>query len=406
MQTTIQTSPPCVAARPSIDTLVARAQSFVPVLKEAAAATEANRRVSADIMHQLSEAGLLQIMKPARFGGYEYGPSAMLRVGFELGRGCGSTAWCAMIANCNAWYAAYWPLEAQCDIWENQPENLIAGTIVPTGKAEPVDGGFHVQGKWPYASNCENSQWYFVSAIIAAPGSPPGASLFLVPAEDLRIDQDSWHMAGLQGTGSKTLVADMPIFVPAHRMIRFADMQAGSTPGVEIPDNPIARFGFTTFGATALVAPLLGLAQGALDWFGDAMRNKVRMTRPGAPSTAAENPFIQERAGRASSSIDAALALLISDLAAVEALIFAGDLLDITQRIRVRRALGFAAEQATFAVDHLYAGAGASAADLGTPIQRQWRDVNAGAHHVSLDVQAINTAMGQQLFGLAPVGSF
>lgn len=389
--------------RPSLDELAARAAALRPLLAEKARETEARRRVSAEVIRLLAENGLLSMCQPARFGGYQYGPSAMVRIGYELGQACGSTAWCAVLANCNAWFGSYWPLQAQEEVWAERPGNLIAAPLAPTGQCEAADGGYQLSGRWPFASNCENSHWSVISAIVPEhDGVPSGPAWFLTPMETLQVDQDTWHVAGLQGTGSKTLYADEPVFVPAHRMVRLSDVIALTTPGTEIEGNVLARFGWSTFGATALVAPLLGLARGALDWFTASMGSKVR---PGAPATAANSPFVQARAGRAAAGIDAALTLLLTDLAAAEALVFAGGTLDVAQRVRIRRDIGFATRQAVDAVNDLYEGAGASSSALDQPIQRFWRDANAGARHVSLDDQSIMATVGQQLFGIAPTGA-
>ncbi len=394
--------------RPGIDELVARARAFQPLLREQAGSVEAERRVSARVIQELSKAGLMNACKPRRFGGYEYGPSAMLRIGFELGQACGSTAWCTMIASCNAWFVAYWPLDAQADVWGSQPDNLVAGTVVPTGRCEKVEGGYLVSGQWPFASNCENSDWLSVAALLPeVDGVPQGPGWFLTPAETLSVDQSSWFVSGMQGTGSKTIIADKPIFVPDHRVIRFQDTMNGKTPGTSIDANPLAHVAFSTYGAAALVAPLLGMAQGALDWFSEAMRTKKRVAvRPGAPATAADNPFTQERAGRASAGIAAAMALLMAELERSEAKAMSGTPLTVEERVNVRRAFGFGARQAVEAVNLLADGAGASSNDSKSPMQRFWKDINAGARHVSMDANAIYSMVGQNLFGMTPMGGF
>ena len=392
------------SAVPTPDTLVERAAALRPVLSERAGETEASRRVSRDTMDLLAEKELLDMCKPARFGGYEYGPSAMVRVGYELGQACGSTAWCAMLANCNAWFGSYWPLRAQEEVWgAGNEKNLIAAPLAPTGKCAPVEGGYHLWGRWPFASNCENSAWAIIAAIVPESSQgPSGAAWFLTPMSTLKIDQDTWHVAGMQGTGSKTLYADEPIFVPAHRLVRLSDIAALTTPGSQIEGNVLARFAWPTFGAAGLVAPLLGMARGALDWYVGNMRSKVR---PGAAASAADNPFVQERAGRAAAALDATLNLLLTDLAEAEAVVFAGARLEQSQRIRIRRDFGYAARQSVDIVNSLYGASGASAAELGRPIQRFWRDVNAGAGHVSLDDNAIMAMTGQLMFGLTPTGA-
>ena len=394
--------------QPTIEELLKRARALRPMLMERAVATEAERRVSAEVTQLLVDAGLYRLGQPKRFGGYEYGPSALVRLGFEIGRGCGSTGWCAMIANVNAWLAAYWPLAAQKEIWGDDPDHLVTGTFVPTGRCEAADGGYRVWGQWPFSSNCDNSQWLFVSALLPeVAGQPPSVGWFMVPRADINIDQDSWHVAGMQGTGSKTLFVNDPIFVPAHRVIRFADVEGGTTPGREIADNVMAAFNFATMGATTLVAPLLGIAQAALDWYSEAMRAKVKASlKPGAPMSAAQSPQAQARAGEAQVKIDAAMTLLLADLEPVEAKVRAGEDLSTADRILIRRDIGFAARAATDAVNLLFEGAGAASAAFDTPIQRYWRDINAAARHASLDTQAIYALVGQQCFGLDPKGQF
>jgi 3-hydroxy-9,10-secoandrosta-1,3,5(10)-triene-9,17-dione monooxygenase len=396
------------SAQPTIEELLDRARALRPMLMERADATESARRVSADVTRMMVSAGLYRLGQPRRFGGYEYGPSDMLRLGFEVGRGCGSTGWCAMIANVNAWLAAYWPLAAQEEIWGVDPDCLVTGTFVPTGKCEAAEGGYRIWGQWPFASNCDNSDWLFVSALLPGiEGQPPSVGWFMVPVADITIDQDSWRVAGMQGTGSKTLFVDEPVFVPMHRVIRFTDVERGTTPGQEIADNVMAAFNFATMGATTLVAPLLGTAQAALDWYSEAMRGKVKASlKPGAPMSVAQNPQAQVRAGEAQVKIDAAMSLLLADLAQVETKVRAGEILTIAERIRIRRDIGFAARASVDAVNLLFEGAGAASAALDAPIQRYWRDVNAAARHASLDTHAIYALVGQHCFGLDPKGQF
>jgi resorcinol 4-hydroxylase (FADH2) len=390
------------APRPPLDELIARARALRPLLAERAAQTEADRRVAADVIAKLADQDLLALCKPARFGGFEFGPSAMVLLGYELGQACGSTAWCANLANCNSWFASYWPLQAQQDLWGQDPGNRLAAPLAPTGKVERTEGGYRVSGRWAYASNCENSDWTVISALLPEDDhSPGGAAWFLTPMDTVKIDQGTWHMAGMQGTGSKTLYSDEPVFVPEHRMVLVSEVIDLVAPGTQIEGNPMARFGFSTFGATALVGPMLGMARGALDAFIVTAKSKIRAN---SENSMAHNPFVQSQVGRASATIDAALRLLMTDVEAGEQAVFSGKTLETVERVQIRRDLAFAAGAATGVVNDLFAAAGSSAADLGHPLQRFWRDVNAAAGHVSLDDEAVMSMTGRQLFGLPPAG--
>ncbi|EQB11799.1 acyl-CoA dehydrogenase family protein [Sphingobium lactosutens] len=392
----------------AMDDILAQARSLRPMLAERAAQTETEGRVSQEVTQLLKQAGLYRLGQPARFGGLECTPSQQFQLGFELARGCGSTGWCSMLANGNSWMASFWPLEAQNDVWLENPDNILSCTFFPTGKSQAADGGYLVEGSWPFASNCDNADWFFVSAPLPETDEGErGAGWFLVPRKDIDIDHDSWRVAGMQGSGSKTLRSTAPIFVPSHRMIRLNDVARGTIPGRDVPGNVNAAFSFATFGSIMLVGPLLGIAQAAHDWYCEAMRTKVKGgLKPGAALTVAQTPQAQARAGEAQAKIDAAIALILHDLPPLEAKIRSGQTLTQAERVKVRRDVAFAARQASDAVNLLFEGAGASSASLDAPIQRHWRDVNVGTRHTSMDVQAIYAMVGQQSFGLEPVGVY
>lgn len=377
-------------------------------LQNSRGGVESDRRVAAATMDKLASAGLLNLVRSEKFGGYAYGPSALIRLGYELGQGCGSTAWCANITNVNSWFVSYWPEQAQQDVWKDQPDNRLAGLLAPTGKSERAEGGYKVWGRWPFGSNCDNSQWAFLSAGLPSEGDGPSATTwFLVPMSELKTDEDSWFVSGMQGTGSKTLSADEPIFVPEHRVIRFDDVATRAVPGCSIEGNTPANFSFSTFGACSLIGPILGMAKGALDWYVQMTKEKIRITmKAGLKLSAGQSPFAQERIGQASVMIESALAFALAEVEAAEQKVFSGEELTVSERIRVRAALVNAARQSVEAVNLFMVIAGASAADSNLPLQRFWRDINAAARHASLDTSGVSSLVGQDLLGLPPMGAF
>jgi alkylation response protein AidB-like acyl-CoA dehydrogenase len=144
--------------RTSFPVLLDRVRELKPIFRDAARDTETNRRVSKRTMEHLRDAELTKLVRPARFGGFEYGLTELAQVAFELGSVCGSTGWCGSLAMCYQWMTAFFPLEAQQDVWSD-PDNLVAGSYLPSKECEIVPGGIKLAGAWPYASNCENSQW-------------------------------------------------------------------------------------------------------------------------------------------------------------------------------------------------------------------------------------------------------
>ena len=279
------------AGRTDFSVLLNRVRDLKPIFRDAARDTETNRRVSKKTMDLLREAELVKMLRPARFGGFEYGLSELAQVAFELGQACGSTGWCGSLAICYQWMTSFFPLEGQRDVWSD-PDSLVAGSHDASRECEIVPGGIRLAGSWPYASNCENSQWLMLGTLLPNSRAVPEAMWCLVPITDIIVDQDTWFTSGLQGTGSKTVRIDRPVFVPDHRMVRFADIATGRTPGTELENNMMSRFGFTTFGPTALVAPVLGMAQGALNSFVEMAQTRVRAAKPGMVVSMASSPMI------------------------------------------------------------------------------------------------------------------
>ena len=77
--------------------LVRRAVDLVPVLHERAQRAEQLRRIPQETIDDLHAAELMRAAQPVRFGGLGLDVSMVSSVAAELGRGCGSTAWCYAI---------------------------------------------------------------------------------------------------------------------------------------------------------------------------------------------------------------------------------------------------------------------------------------------------------------------
>ncbi|HWV43120.1 acyl-CoA dehydrogenase family protein [Pseudorhodoplanes sp.] len=394
-----------LAARPDFSEIIARIRKLAPEISGRALSAEKQRRVPAETMEALRDTQVFRMMQPRRFGGYEYGPAELAQVGFELGRACGSTGWCGTLAVCFGWMTAFFPLETQQEVWDN-PDNLLAVSYIPTPKVEKVDGGIRIAGSWPWASGVDSATWLILSALLPNAEGPPTLAWCLVPVRDVIVDHNSWNSSGLQGTGSKTVHIKDAVFVPSHRILPMGAIFSGKVPGLEVPDNFQARFGYPTFGPTALVAPIVGMAQGALDAFTETARDAKRMARPGVFEKVAESPLIQSLIGRTAAHIDAARTLMVTSLSEGQEIVRNGGTPDIELRVRIRRNHGFAARTSSDVVNEIFQKSGAQAADEKNRVQRFWRDANAAALHASIDWDTLSALYGTQQLGLQPQGVF
>lgn len=397
-----------VSGAPSMQQLGDAARELVPYLRSQARETELARRVSDQATAMFHEAGFFKLMQPARYGGYEYGFTAFIEVISELARGCASSAWGCSLGAVHQWVVATFPQQAQDDVWGRNPEAIVCGSYAPAAMAERVDGGFTVQGQWHWASNVDNSQWALLGVQFPPQekGGAPGAGFLLVPREDWRID-DQWHVVGQAGTGSKTVVIDTPVFVPAHRQLTFAQASSNNPPGAACNTNPLYRIPFLSAVPVCLASPMLGNAQGAIEVFVELCGNRVtRGAVAGAGNRLSQFFPVQSRLAEAYAAVDAARLLLLRDTAEVEQMAMSGTQIDVATRIRNRRDHAYSAKLCLQAVEGLFSSVGGAGLSLDQPLQRMWRDANMIARHISLNWDAVSSMVGQFHLGLEPKGQY
>jgi len=391
-------------AAPDVAELLRRAAEIAVVARERAVETEKARRVSAELVEMMRAADLFKIMQPRAFGGYEMGYDVFVEAVATIASGDGSTGWVYSLGAVHQWLIACYPVEAQHEVWDDNPGAIAAVSYAPTGKATPAPGGYRVSGRWSFASGCDNAQWGIVGGMIPGEGGvKPG--FFLIPSADYTIDDD-WYTMGLAGTGSKTLVADN-VFVPTHRIATFSDLLTGNGPGTKVNTNPLYKQPMLAVVPQCLVSPALGMARGALQAFREqASGRSTRGAVAGGNNKMAEFATVQMRVAEATASIDAAQLMIHRDLHETFETVARGETVDVAMRMRNRLTHTFATKLLTQAVDAVFLAAGGGALGLQHPVQRFWRDIHAVSSHISLNWDAVGSMYGQHVFGLEPRGQY
>jgi alkylation response protein AidB-like acyl-CoA dehydrogenase len=389
---------------PAVGELLERARVIATLARERARETEANRRVGDDIVERMRQADLLRVMRPRAYDGLEHGFDVFTQLVAIIGSGCGSTGWVYGLLASHQWLVACFSAQAQEEVWQDR-NALTTGTYAPVGQAVAVDGGYRLSGSGSFCSGCDNAQWQLLGGLIPQPEGPPKPGFFLLRTTECRID-DNWHTMGLAGTGSKTIVADN-VLVPAHRALAFAELSDASAPGMRGNPNPLYRQSFLAVLPIAIVAPVLGMAEGALaDFLGMA---KVRTTRgavAGGNRRMAELTTVQLRVAEASACIDAARLLMYRDLAEAFDMVARGEPISIDVRLRNRRDQAFCVRLLVQAIDLLFLAAGGQGLFLDHPLQRAWRDAHAASSHISLNWDSAGSMYGQSMLGLEPKGQY
>jgi 3-hydroxy-9,10-secoandrosta-1,3,5(10)-triene-9,17-dione monooxygenase len=382
---------------PSFEMLKARARALVPTLRARAVECEELRRIPDTSIGDLHKSGLFRMLQPKRVGGSELPYRALVELGAILAEGCGSTSWVVANLASHHWMLAMWPEQAQNEVWGESPDHLIGSALVfPGGKATAVTDGYVLNGRWPFSSGVDPSQWNFVGGIVHdAKDKPIEQRCFLVGANEYRVI-DTWYAAGLRGTGSKDIEMK-DVFVPADRTLPLAALVGGTAPGCAINPAPLYKLPVLGLFAFVVSGVSLGLARGAIGDFTQQMHARIA-TYSGRRLADLAN--LQLKIGEASALADTAEALMLKDCDEAMAITEAGVPTTIEQKARWRRNGAYAASLCTEAVNLLFAATGGGGVYLNQPIQRAFRDAHAANAHYALSWDVNGTQWGRIALGL------
>ena len=372
--------------------LVRRAQDLVPALVERAFQTEQSRQIPDETIRDLKAGDLVRAAQPERFGGLGLDFDVTFDVASELGRGCGSTAWCYSIWASHNWIVGMFSERAQKEYWGGSLDALACTSLNPfRGTAAATAGGYTVAGQWDFASGCDAAGW-----ILIVTTSPDGPLMLMVPKTDYTII-DTWFTSGLRGSGSKDVFIDN-VFVPEHRALSMQDMREAQTPGRKLYDTPNYRIPMRNILSFALSSPIIGMAKGAIEAF-ESVIMEGRSSRTGARLV--EAPGLQMRLAEAAALVRTAESMMWRDCAEMYERARLSGMPTLEERARYRRDQAFTSKLCVQAVNLLFEASGGRAIVESSPLQRFHRDIHTASHHVSLSWDTTAAQYGAVRLGVA-----
>ncbi len=375
-----------------------RARAIVPILRERAARAEDARMLLRENEQLLHESGLFRFHQPKSFGGMELDFVAVVDIPAELARGCPSTAWNVGNVACHHWILGYYDPATQHEVWDANPDALIASSIaLAAGRGRKADGGFVINGRWPFSSAVDNSDWNMLAvSIYDGDGKTPvDWRLCLVPKSDYEVI-DTWYAMGMAATGSKD-VAVSELFVPERRALPLLRCRGGSGhPGAALSPGPLYRIPIVAASSHPLAPAALGAAEGAYELFLQTMATRAG-TYTGA--RVADFQAVQIKVARARCLIDSARDLLRQSAIAFQAAAQRNEAPDLETKLRFRAHSAFAVNQSREAVETLWSCYGAQGLYTRDPLQRHLRDVLAISQHFSFNFDIAGAAYGLHALG-------
>jgi alkylation response protein AidB-like acyl-CoA dehydrogenase len=373
--------------------LLAAARALRPAILAERARIEEARRLTPGLARELAAQGFFRLFLPRTYGGLDLTVVQGLAILEELARADASVAWCVWNGNTH-WVAAQLPTDTMRAL-HGPPDTVTANSTRASGRAEKVEDGWRVSGRWSLVSGCELASWMVLLAVLQEGGKPlittagaPQSAFMVVPAASCKII-DTWTVGGLRGTGSHD-VAISDVFVPATHAVGFFDPFVLPEHRYRMP--PFCRV------IPGLGAMALGIASTAIECLlelapGKQLQRSQQVLR--------ENHGAQMRVAEAQALVRAARLYLFDSVERLWRVVLQTGEPPIGARAEARMAAWHAVMSAARAVDLMYAAAGASALYTSSPLERAFRDVHAITQHIGVHDRVMESA-GRVLFGLEP----
>ena len=374
--------------------LLERARELAPILRHRSRATEAARRISEETISDLIAKGLPRVCQPTRFGGFEQPWDVLCEIGMELGKGCSAQAWVAnAYAECNCRLAQF-PDQAQQDVWGNNPEVLVSSTYAPSGEAKKTNGGWLVSGRYGFSSGVRNTDSSVVGVLLPIGENNTHVHCFVLISSSDRKINDTWHAAGLSGTGSSDIEFN-EAFVPHHRVLDGRLAARGESPGIKLNTAPVYKMPHLGFAQTALASVIIGTAKGAVSDFTAILQTQQERGKP-----LADSHGMQLRLAEASAEAESARLLVLGTARENMAKLSKGEKLMLGDLARSRRNAAFSVRLAKRAISRLFEATGLAGVHLENDIQRAFRDIHVASSHPTLGWDSSANIYGRYAVGL------
>jgi alkylation response protein AidB-like acyl-CoA dehydrogenase len=372
------------------------ARTLAPTIEQHRDQSERERRMARPIFDAIRETQIIEMLVPSTFEGAQANYDTYLRVVEEISRHDGSAGWNVMIWAGGGLFADYLSEETAQQIFGNHQRCVIGGAVNPTGRATPVQGGLNVTGRWSFASGCQYTTWLIAGCIVMDGASPrllsngtPDVQAVLLPASDCEI-VDTWHTAGLRGTGSHDFQID-DAFVPTERTIPLSAFFVGPAlrPGTS------HRTPFYDLASPQIAVVGLGIARDAIE----SLKSLASTKTPAIGTTPiASLHSVQQRVGRAEGLLRSARAYLYETVREVTLAHHAGAPVRDEDCASLRLAAAHCANSAVEAVDLMFDAAGGTSVYESSRLERCFRDVHMVTHHMMAAPLTVEM-VGQYLLG-------
>ncbi|HEY5644892.1 MAG TPA: acyl-CoA dehydrogenase family protein [Pseudomonadales bacterium] len=351
-----------------MDELIERFEPALQVAARQAQWAEDHCRLADATVDALLAAGVARLYLPRTLGGLEADPVTCAAITERLAYADPAAAWFVMVANSAKLAAAAWPEALVRELFEKDPDVVIAASGNRPFAARPEKDGFVVTGVNGFVSGCHHARWLLSPARVG----DELRSVILPMAECSIVD--NWDPLGMRGTGSNDVRAD-DVWVPGHRAVRMPE--PGRNARNACYEGALYRCpGRIVFATYVPVA--LALAARALDALDALAEGKT----PYAEARKLKHRSVaQIKSGRALATYRAARGLFLEALGEAWQRACLGDEATPEQKADLYLAGTHAVQSSALVVRWAADAAGSSVIYRDGPLERIVRDMETLRHH-------------------------
>jgi alkylation response protein AidB-like acyl-CoA dehydrogenase len=279
---------------------------MAPAIAGRSGEIEALRRLPADLVAELRDAGFFRMGRSRAKGGPQMSLMQHLEVIEVLAEADPSVGWCVKIGTDSGIIAELLPPAASARLLPHADMVTAGQFTAGRGRLVRGDGGYILSGRFPFGSGITHADVVMSGAMLFdADGAPvlgprglPESRLAFCRADELVIE-DTWHTHGLRGSGSTHYRAE-DVFIPEDQALRIDESLFEGR-------EPLYASGFNW--VTTMAAVPLGTASRAL-----AEGRALIAERVGGipPQPLGKLPHVQETIAEAETRFGAARAFLYS----------------------------------------------------------------------------------------------
>jgi alkylation response protein AidB-like acyl-CoA dehydrogenase len=379
--------------------LIQVATKLGPIISETVNEEENKGRLTVTVVNALRESGFFKLFLPKSLGGLETDPLTMAKIVEEVASHNTAAAWSLMVANTTLLMLSRLPEKGIEEIFGDNPDAFIAGSVHPPMMAIRAKDGYVINGRNPLVSNVHEAQWIFVLALVMEEGQPkmnhghPEILGVYMKAKDCRII-DTWNVVGMHATDSNDIEAK-DVFTPDHRLF---PVMPEFDPGHHFK-GPLYQFPAAGANIACLLAPVtLAVARNAISELKTLASKKTPL---GSVVTLRERGVVQRKLGMAEAMVQASRAYLHEKIAECWDKTLAGKSITLEEKAGLLLAATHTNQSCVEAIELMFTAAGTNGIYLKNKLAHYLADAQVLRQHGFMNENRYETA-GQVYFGLPP----